>query len=209
MSRNVLKLFLISVIFFSCSCAPKRVEMPVYEGADIREFLSSKNSIESIDTVFSITFEKPDAEIRGEGALNISRNGDMVMRVYSFGFLAFEMTSRDGIIRSNPAIDRNKGTILTSGLRDCLFWWDMNDFQVEETEGEFLLRNLTRMLWLEKKTAFPMKQVIALEDGRELNIFYANPEKTGNVWYPSKIRIELSRYAVTLKIRNMSFIPDA
>ncbi len=42
-----------------------------------------------------------------------------------------------------------------------------------------------------------------LEDGRELDIYYENPEKIGDLWYPSKIRIELSRYAVTLRIKDI------
>ena len=49
------------------------------------------------------------------------------MRIYSFGFLAFEMTAHNGIIKSKPPVDRNKGILLSSGLRDCLFWWDIKD----------------------------------------------------------------------------------
>lgn len=209
MLKIVSRLFFLSIILLSLSCVAKRVEMPVYEGVDFREILSSRNNISSIDTTFSITFEKDDTEIRGDGVLNILKNGDMTMRVYSFGFLAFEMKSQNGIIKTIPVIDRNKGTILTNGLRDCLFWWDMKDFEIEESESDYLLRNLTRMLWIDKKTIFPKKQIISLEDGRELDIFYENPEKSGDVWYPSKIRIELSRYAVTLRIKDISFTPDA
>src|SRR4030042_6195371 len=109
MSKIVSKLFLVSTIIFLYSCAAKHVEMPVYEGRDVREVLSSNKNISSIETTFSITFEKEDTEIRGNGILNISRNGDLTMRVYSFGFLAFEMTSENGTIKSAPMIDRNKG----------------------------------------------------------------------------------------------------
>jgi len=209
MLKIVSRLFFLSIILLSLSCAAKRVEMPVYEGVDFREILSSRNNISSIDTTFSITFEKEDTEIRGDGVLKVLKNGDMTMRVYSFGFLAFEMKSQNGVIKTIPVIDRNKGTILTNGLRDCLFWWDMKDFEIEESESDYLLRNLTRMLWIDKKTILPKKQIISLEDGRELDIFYENPEKSGDVWYPSKIRIELSRYAVTLRIKDISFTPDA
>jgi len=209
MLKIVSRLFFLSIILLLLSCAAKRVEMPVYEGVDFREILSSRNNISLIDTTFSITFEKEDTEIRGDGVLKVLKNGDMTMRVYSFGFLAFEMKSQNGVIKTIPVIDRNKGTILTNGLRDCLFWWDMKDFEIEESESDYLLRNLTRMLWIDKKTIFPKKQIISLEDGRELDIFYENPEKSGDVWYPSKIRIELSRYAVTLRIKDISFTPDA
>lgn len=205
MSKIVSKLFFVSAIIFLYSCAAKHVEMPAYEGIDVREVLSSRKDVASIETTFSITFEKEDTEIRGNGILNISRNGDLRMRVYSFGFLAFEMTSENGIMKSVPAIDRNKGIILTYGLRDCLFWWDLKDFAITEKGDCFVLRNHERELWLDKKTAFPTKQIIFLEEGKELNIYYENPEKTGNLWYPSKIRIELSRYAVTLQVKDISF----
>jgi outer membrane lipoprotein-sorting protein len=209
MSKTVSKLFFISILIFSFACAAKHVELPVYEGIDVREALSSKNNIASIETTFAITFEKDDTEMRGDGILNIYRNGDLRMRVYSFGFLAFEMTSENGVIKSSPAIDRTKGTILTYGLRDCLFWWDMKDFEIEERDGNFVLRNHTRELWIDKRTVLPKKQIISLENGGELSISYDNPEKAGDLWYPSKIRIELSRYAVTLRLKEISFVPDA
>jgi hypothetical protein len=209
MLKNVSTLFLISCILFSCSCTAKRVELPVYEGIDVREALSSKNNISSVDTTFSITFEKDDSEIRGDGIVNMSRNGNLTMRIYSFGFLAFEITSENGFIKSAPAVDRNKSIILTYGLRDCIFWWDMEDFEIEEKEDYYIIRNLTRTLWLDRKTMFPKKQIISLEENRQLNIYYENPEKSGDIWYPSRIRIELSKYAVTLKIKDISFILNA
>jgi hypothetical protein len=181
--------------------------MPVYEGIDVKDVLYSKNSISAIDTTFSIVFEKDDTEIRGEGVLNISRDGNLNLRVYSFGFLALELISEDGIIKSNPRLDRSKGTILTSGLRDCLFWWDIKDFEIDEKDGISLLINPSREIWIDRKTMLPIKQTVALEDGRKLDIYYESPEKISDMWYPSKIRIELSRYSVTLKIKEISFTP--
>lgn len=208
MSRIVSALFLISTAFLLFSCAAKRVAMPVYQGVDVRDVLTAKNTISSIETTFSVAFEKEETEIRGDGFLNIRKNGDLLMRIYSFGFLAFEMASQDGVFRSNPVVDRTKGTILTYGLRNCLFWWDLSGQIIEENENDYILRDQARMLWLDKKTVFPKKQVISLEDGRELSIIYENPENNGDRWYPSKIRIELSRYAVTLRIKEISFISD-
>ncbi len=209
MSKIASKLFFLSVVVALYSCAAKHVEMPVYESIDVKEVLSSRSDISSIETTFSITFEKEDTEIQGSGVLNIAKNGDLNMRVYSFGFLAFQMTSENGIIKSSPPIDGNKGVILTYGLRDCLFWWDLRDFAVYEKEDLFVLKDNERELWLDKKTALPKKQIISLADGRELNVYYYNPEKSGNFWYPSRIRIELSRYAVTLRMKDLSFVGGA
>jgi len=206
MSKIASKLCLLSAVLFVLSCAVKRVEVPVYDGVDVRDVLRSKSNISSIETRFSITFEKEDTEIKGDGLLNISRSGDMNMRIYSFGFLAFELASENGIIRSSPVIDRNKGIMLTHGLRDCLFWWDIKDFDVTENEKDYLLMNSSRKIWIDRRTMLPVRQTVSLEDGRELDIFYENPEVSDDIWYPSKIRIELSRYAVVLRIKDISFI---
>jgi hypothetical protein len=182
--------------------------MPSYEGVNVVDVLRSKANISDIETVFSITFEKDDTEMRGDGVLNISRNGDLSLRVYSFGFLAFELVSENGIIRSVPNLDRNKGAILTYGLRDCLFWWDIKNFEVDEKEGVYLLKNLSRKVWIDRKTMLPIKQTVSLEDDRELNFYYEKPGNSGNIWYSTRIRIELSKYSVTLKIKEISFISD-
>jgi hypothetical protein len=208
MLKTVSRLFLINTILLLFSCAAPRVEMPSYEGVNVVDTLHSKDNISDIETLFSIIFEKDDTEMKGDGVLNISRNGDLSLRVYSFGFLAFELVSENGVIKSAPTLDRNKGIILTYGLRDCLFWWDIKNFEVDQKEGIYLLKNLSRKVWIDGKTMLPIKQTVSLEDDRELNFYYENPGNSGSIWYPTKIRIELSKYSVTLKIKEISFLFD-
>ena len=204
--RALSSLCLLSIsLIFLFSCAPKQVEIPSYEGIDIREVLSAKNAISSIDTTFSIIYEKDDSEMRGEGVLNISKNGDLNLRIYSFGFLVLNVVSENGVIKSTPRIDRNKSELLTRGLRDCLFWWDIQDYEVDEKDSMYVLKNFSREVWLDKKTVLPIRQLVALESGKELHISYGDMQKMGDVWYPSKITIELSQYSVKLKIKDMSF----
>jgi len=140
--------------------------------------------------------------------VNISRSGDMNMRIYYLGFLYAELSSVNGVVKSSRAVDKSKALMLTYGLRDCLFWWDIKDFEKKEQEGNFILTNSQRRIWIDGKTMLPVRQVISLEDGKELNISYENPDKIGGSWYPSKIRIELSRYAVTLRIKDMAFLSE-
>ncbi|NWF52520.1 MAG: hypothetical protein HXY47_05490 [Nitrospirae bacterium] len=203
--KTVLKLSLLSITIILISCAVQRVEVPVFEGIDFKEVLNSKKDISVINTIFSITFAKDDTEMKGEGVLNISRNGNLNLRVYSLGFLALEILSENGFIKSNLRIDKNKSRILTEGLRDCFFWWDIDDYTVNEGEDMVFLKNLTREIWLDRKTMLPVKQVILLEDGRELIINYADNEKLDGVWYPSCMRIELLKYSVRLKVKDISF----
>lgn len=206
MWKNASRLFFISTFLILCSCSLKHTHLPDYEGIGLQEVLSARNSVSSIETTFSIILERDDTEMRGDGALTLLKNGDLSLRIYSFGFLAFEMNSRNGIIKSQPPVDRNRSIILSSGLRDCLFWWDIQNFSVEENESVYILQNTTRSVRINKKTMLPVQQTIWLDDGRELVIRYEEPDYAGALWYPSKIRIELSRYAVRLNIREMSFL---
>jgi len=206
MYRNALRLFFLSILIMLFACVPKRVEIPVYEGKSLEDALSLYKSISSIETTFSATFEKEDTEIKGDGIVNIADSGDMSMRIYSFGFLVFELSSKDGVIKSDPQIDKNKSTILTYGLRDCLYWWDIKDYEVNESLNSYILLNNQRQVWINKKTMLPIKQVIFLDDGRELDITYENPENFGVFWYPSKLRIEFAKYAVVLRLKDMSAI---
>jgi len=207
MLKKPWKLSLLSIVVFLFSCATARVEVPVYEGVDVKDVLYAKNSISTIETTLSIIFERDDVEIRGEGLLSISRSGDLSLRVYSLGFLALELTSEKGITKSNPWLHVNKRKLLATGLRDCFFWWDIEDSEIDEIEDAYLLKNQSRMIWIDRKTILPIRQTIYCEDGVELNIFYERPERAGDVWYPSKIRIEIPKYSVTLKIKEILFNP--
>jgi hypothetical protein len=124
------------------------------------------------------------------------------------GFLAFELTSQHGIIKIVPVLDRTKREILTYGLRDCLFWWDIRDYEIDEQEDMYLIRSYPRKLWVDRKTMLPVQQSVQLEDDRELWFYYEKPRKMGDVWYPSKIRIELSRYSLTLEFDEMLFLSE-
>jgi hypothetical protein len=204
--KNVLRLLFINTIVLLFSCAAPEVKPPIYEDMDVGEALRMKEHVSAIEAEFSITFYRDDSKRRGDGVLTISKDGDLSLRVYSLGFLAFELTSQDGIIQSAPVLDRTKREILTYGLRDCLFWWDISDYEIDEQEDMYLLRSYPRKLWIDRKTMLPVQQSVQLEDDRELWFYYEEPQKMGDVWYPSKIRIELSRYSLTMEFDEMLFI---
>jgi hypothetical protein len=201
-------LFFINTIVLLFSCAAPGVKPPIYEDMDVGEALYMKERISAIEAEFSITFYRDDSKRKGDGVLTISKYGDLNLRVYSLGFLAFELTSEHGIIESVPVLDRTKREILTYGLRDCLFWWDIKDYEIDEQEDMYLIRSFPRKLWVDRKTMLPVRQSVQLEDDRELWFYYEEPQKMGDVWYPSSIRIELSRYSLTLEFDEMLFVSE-
>jgi hypothetical protein len=206
MLKNALALFSVSFLLFFMACAPKKVEVPAFAPKSLDELLSEKNGLFEIDTSFEIVLKKSDTEISGNGILNIHEKGDLSLRVYSIGLLMMELSSKNHIIKSNPRLDKNRTAILTQGLRDCFFWWDIKDFTVSDSEaGLYLLENRNRSLWIDKKTSLPIKQNIHFDDGKELTIFYDNPAEENSIRYQSRMRIELSKNTVILTIKNISF----
>jgi len=61
----------------------ERVEIPVYEGVNVRTFFCQRARIPGIETTFSVTFERDDTEMKAKG-FGICQDGDMNMRIYSF-----------------------------------------------------------------------------------------------------------------------------
>ena len=206
--KNVLRLFFINTIVLLFSCAAPEVKPPIYEDLDVGEALYMNERISAIEAEFSITFYKDDSKRKGDGVVTISKYGDLNLRVYSLGFLAFELISQDGIIKSEPVLDRTKREILTYGLRDCLFWWDIGSYDIDEQENLYLIRNYPRKLWIDRKTMLPVQQSVQLDDERELWFYYEEPREMGEIWYPSRIRIELSRYSLTLEFDEMLFLRE-
>ncbi len=207
MWKSVWRLFLlVSVLSMLHSCATRKAVTPDVLVTDIDELLASKSRISTVETTFSVVFERGDTKNKGDGALNLSKNGDLSMRIYSLGWLAFELTSRDGVVQSNPPIDRARWAILFTGLRDCLFWWDIKDFLLEEDDHEYVLRSESRSLRIDKRSMLPVSQTITFGDGRQLMITYSDPEYGNGEWYPSRMRMDLFPYTVTITIREISFL---
>ena len=204
--KNFLRLLFLSIMLIGAACAPKKVEMPFFEQRGIEAVLAERRSIERIDTALTVVFEKTDSEMHGDAVLDISREGDLHLKVYTLGILGMDLTAKNGVVRSIPNLDRSRKTILTQGLRDGLFWWDMQGYQVRD-EGEYvIMQNATRTLWLDRKTMLPAKQKMDFDDGKQLTVLYVAHAREKELWYPSKMRLELSRYAVTLTVKEISFV---
>ncbi len=192
-------------ILLTTACAPKKVEVPLREERGIAEVLAERQGIQRIDATMSVVFEKKDSQMVGDAVLAIAPGGDLHLKVYSLGILGMDLSSRDGVVTSTPRLDRTKRTILTKGLRDCLYWWDLEDYALRE-DGEYLvLQNATRTLWLDRNTLLPGRQRIDFVDGKQLTVQYDVFARQDGVWYPSRMRIELTRYVVTLEIKEIGF----
>jgi len=204
-------LFLLLVILcslFTFSCASKRIELPDYEGADIKKIITERSSVKGVNATFHIEFEKNDSTMTGDAALTLTER-TLELRIYSMGFLMAEIKETDGRIKSNPPSDRNKNTILVEGLRSSILWWLIKDYEIEEQNSNYHIRNSNRKIVIDKKTMLPVSQTIELDSGKELRISYDEPANSNGFWYPSKMKIKLSKYVVNLQIKSISFIPHS
>ncbi|HYQ47868.1 MAG TPA: hypothetical protein VEP69_02275 [Thermodesulfovibrionales bacterium] len=202
------KLFFCSILVLAAACAKTLVEVPPHEGLRLDEVIAERNAIERIDAAMSIVFEKKDSEMYGDAVLDITRSGDLNLKVFTLGILGMDLSSKNGVVKSTPRLDKAKTAILTRGLRDSLFWWDLQDFTVREEGGYLVMQSATRSVWLDRKTLLPGKQLIEFDDGKQLTIIYDTPAHQGGIWYQTKMRIEIPRYAVTLTVKEISFLKN-
>ena len=186
------------------SCAPKRVEVPVYEGADPAAVLSAKNAIREMEATFAIEFEKDGTLMRGDAVLRLTPDV-LDMQVYRLGFLVGEVTSDETATRSEPPMDKNKLSILVDGIRNSFFWWSIKAPTITSEDGVYRVANSWRRLFLDRRTMMPSKQIIELDDGRQLTVLYEAPKLMEGGWFPSRLKIKLLNQALSLQIKSLSF----
>lgn len=192
--------------FLLSACATKKIEMPSYKGIEPKDMLAGKENIKSLVSTFSIEFERDGVINRGDAVLRLN-HGDVDVQVYSFGMLVAEVSSTADFIRSVPPIDKTKLSLLVDGLSNSFLWWSIKNPDITDEGGMYLVSNSWRRLFINKKTMQPIKQIIELEDGRQLKVFYGEPDLIGGVWFPSKMRVELSSHSVNLEIKTLSMNP--
>ncbi|MBF0327666.1 MAG: hypothetical protein HQL10_00740 [Nitrospirae bacterium] len=213
MSRNLLTalglkrpVFLFLVLFIAVSCAPKQAARPVREGVALEELISSLKNIQALETVMTLEYEKGESIMSGEAFMNLSAK-ELNLRVYYLGFLAGEVKEKEGVIETNPKLDRNKKILLTDGLRSSFFWWNIAEYTLENEDDRYILRNDFRKVVIDKKMLLPLIQVIEMPDGEKLTVYYDSPvvQPEPALWYQSSLRIEYRQSIVKAKIK--SFLP--
>jgi hypothetical protein len=207
-------LLLTACCLFLAACAPQtRPDGPHFENISLDEALGQYKKISSINAILGIEYEKNDAVMTGDGSISVSPDS-LALRIYYLGFLQGEIYQENGVIRSNPKIDRNKSDLLVNGLKSSLFWWNIQDFARTETDDAYELRNTFQKIIVDKITLLPVEQTIALENGETLNITYGRPEQRltedgkvidGNSplgWYPSRLKIQLRNFVVRITVKS-------
>jgi hypothetical protein len=206
--------FFIFFSLFLVSCAPQtRPDGPNFGSMSLDDALEQYKKISSIQSVLGIEYEKNDATMTGDGALFVSPD-KLTLRIYYLGLLQGEVYEENGVVKTNPKLDRQKSAILVNGLKSSLFWWNIDDYEKTETDDYYELRNSNRKVVINKNTFLPTEQTLKLDNGDVLTITYAKPERRmtedGRIsdagsplgWYPSRLKIELGRYIVRINVKS-------
>ncbi len=188
------------------SCAARRVEIPTFEGVDPKVILAEKENIKSLESTLYIEFEKDGSIMKGDGVLRLTPDS-MDLQIYSLGFLVAEVSSNGDVAHSNPPIEKKRLLMLIEGLRHSFFWWSVRNPVIRDYNDTYRVSNSWKKLFLNKRTMMPEKQIIELEGGRQLTAYYEEPALLGGIWFPSRMRLELSSQSVNLKIKTLSLDP--
>jgi len=194
----------LTVCILLVSCAPKVIAVPEREGIDLRDELIRKGGIFAIDATFTIEFEKGGSTMTGDAVLRLTPD-DLNLRIYSLGFLASEITSSGGLMKSVPPIEGTRLQLLVDGIRSSFFWWSIKDYEINEVDTTSIVTNSWRRIVFNKRTLLPEKQEVLTADGREILIRYEDPRPIEGEWFPFKMRISLNPYVVNVAIKNLSY----
>lgn len=211
MSRNLLtgsglKRTIFLFLFIAVSCAPKQAARPVREGVGLEALISSLKSVQALEAVMTLEYEKGENTMNGEAFLNLSEK-ELNLRVYYLGFIAGEVKEKEGVIETTPKLDRNKKILLTDGLRNSFLWWNIAEYTMQVEDSRYVLRNDFRKIVLDKDMLLPLMQEIEMSDGEKLTVYYDSPvaQPEPAIWYQSSLRIEYRHSVVKAKIK--SFLP--
>lgn len=203
---------LLLALSFLTSCAPKYAARPYREGVTLSGILAKLNTVQSIEAVLDLNYEKNEASMSGDAFLSVSPS-TLVLRIYYLGFLAGEVKEDNGVIKSKPRLDKYKSVVLVEGLKNSFMWWTIRDYTVREEKNTYVLKNYDRELIIDKKDLLPLRQTIELDNGDELNISYDTPAnslpQTDNyssdpdiAWYQSHMSITYRNQKVRVNVKS-------
>lgn len=177
--------------------------MPSYEGIELKDVLAEKGNIRSLKSTFTVAFDGNGDFGKGDAVLNLTPEA-LDLQIYSHGFLVAEVTSNKDFTKSSPALDRKRLSMLVDGLRNSFLWWNVKGYDIEDRTDGYRVASPWRILTINKKTMLPEKQFLELEDGRQIDILYAEPDFVDGIWFPSEMHIEMGSKSVRIKVKTLS-----
>jgi hypothetical protein len=196
---------LLLTAYFLISCAPK-VITPV--PPQYREELSLDEIVSKVSEDIQILKAVSDIRIEKNGELYDRINASVIfqrpdrahMRMYKFGMLVSDMVMKDGELY---VLSGKKDAKLAGMIEEFLyavFWWDdVEGGLLYRREDEYIIRTMSKELYLDKATLLPIRQDIN-SSGKAVHVIYAEPQNYEGFWYPSKLEISVDDFRFNVKI---------
>lgn len=210
--------YLFRFILFVClivlitGCAKKVAQGPFYEGYSLQALLHELKGTCGIEASIEISYERGDSTLSGDLYLKANHR-EMLLRYYYLGLPAGEMLYRDGeIVSSNVRISKARTRLLAEGIKNSIFWWQVDYDEQYETDEVYILRAIGREINIDKKSLLPLNQTLRLSNGELVSISYSNPKKLHpekdnqrpNDWYQSQVQIQYRDHSLDATIRRLS-----
>ncbi|MCX7794171.1 MAG: hypothetical protein N2257_07205 [Thermodesulfovibrionales bacterium] len=177
-----------------------------------QEYLSELDSFEKIKFLFTIKVNRGGEEMSGNASMTVNGK-DLLLRVYSFGFLLSEIKLSEGnIITEGRKIPEERAYLLMEALRSCLMWWEMDEREVEEWDHGYIVRNSWKKVYINRKY-LPEKQEIYLPEVTSVVMTYNKPvfylvdeKENRGLWFPSEITVKIQDTETRLDIEKMTIL---
>ncbi|MCX7913131.1 MAG: hypothetical protein N2511_00955 [Thermodesulfovibrionales bacterium] len=183
----------------------------------MEKLLDAYKNVSIIEAIVALEYTKNYTTLQGDASLIISER-EIDLKIYYLGFLVGSIKESNGIVESSQHYEKNKIKLVVDGLRNCFFWWRIDDYAIAEEEDFYIIRNYNRKIIISKKTMLPVEQKIELSSGEQLHIYYEKPVKTTSLreelnpferWYQSSIKIQLNDHILFIKIKSFNFIENS
>lgn len=200
------------IVFVITGCAKRVAQSPIYEGYSLQALLQELKGVCDIEASLEITYERGESSLSGDLYLKANHR-EMLLRYYYLGLPAGEMFYRDGeIVRSSVRFSKTRTQLLAEGIRNSIFWWQVDYDEQYETDEVYILRAIGREIVIDKKSLLPLSQNLRLGNGELVSISYSNPKKLHPErdtqrpadWYQSQVQIQYRDYSLEAKIRRLS-----
>lgn len=234
---SVLLLFCTSALFTGCApkvvlppTEYKDMELTLEEIIAI-----ARKDVDTLKTIVGINIEKDDKPHSYVDASVLLKKPDWIqIRLYKFGIpvgnfllkdnVVYNLSDRGGeVSQGSSKLDEKLSRNLKEFIKELyrsVFWWEgiiISDcrFQmidckentvISRNEMEYIIKTKDREIHLDSATLLPKSQEVTINN-KKIFIFYDDPKKEGDFWYPSTLKIEAGNYRFSLKVEKLFVNP--
>lgn len=210
MLKKLFKLFFISFILLSISCAPKPGIAPpsVYKETvlSLDEILEkASGDTEVLKAITNIEIQKNNEYYDSIRASVLIKRPDWVhVRMYKLGMLVKDFVVMGDSLYVLSGKDDPNLKELGRQFYNAIFWWDnIHEGVLHSNGSEYIIKARNKVVYIDKATLLPLRQrLVAFE--RNIEIIYEEPmEEKDGYWHQSEINILADDFRFTIKLKKL------